>query len=127
MPPGPSFVGCATPPRRSTPPGLQILVGLDLAGYVAMWLVPYPWLDPLFNLCLLPVVVSVIYLVVLIAQAVRQGRPDAGRILVAVLFISGMVGWSILDMLVLRTDIDVVGWIPFVRAVAFAMIFIDRF
>jgi two-component system, sensor histidine kinase and response regulator len=37
------------------------------------------------------------------------------------------VVWAILDQLVFRTGVDLTGWIPFLLAVVFALVFVDQF
>jgi diguanylate cyclase (GGDEF)-like protein len=113
-------------PGRSLETWLKWLIGITLLFTVCLWLIPFGWAETLLAIFLLVTVGSAVFLLRMITRAARDGVRDARKILVSGCIIFVLIIWTVVDLFIFRTGIDIIGWTPFFLAVAFALIFIDR-
>lgn len=113
-------------PGKTLRIGLVLLAGLSLMMTLGVWIVPMVWIESLMAVFLLVVTGCAIYLLQMIIGAVREKIRDARKILIAGYFVFVLVVWTVLDIFIFRTGIDLIGWTPFFLASAFAIIFIER-
>ena len=113
-------------PRRAFEPWLGLIAGISLAFTLAIWVAPFEWHETLLAIFLLVTVASAVYIQYTLIRAVREKVRDAKTIFVSSCIIFVMIVWTVLDLFIFRTGVDVIGWAPFFLAVAFALVFIDR-
>jgi adenylate cyclase len=113
-------------PGRPFEAAMNLLVGITLVFSLGIWVAPFPWADTLLAV-FLPLCVGVaIYIQAMILSAVWQRVRDARKILMSGSIIFVLILWTVLDVFIFRTGVDLIGWAPFFLAVAFALIFIER-
>jgi diguanylate cyclase (GGDEF)-like protein len=113
-------------PKR--PPEL-LLIGqlvICLMMSIAIWRVPFEWAETLLAGFLPFVIVCAVYILKITIQAVQANVRDARKVFIASCFVFILIFWTVLDIFIFRTGVDLIGWTPFFLAFAFALIFIDR-
>ncbi len=113
-------------PEKLLSTGLKWIVGSNLIFTVCVWLVPYAWAETMMSVFLLVTTACAVYLLMMIIKAARDNIRDAKKILVSSCFIFVVIIWTVLDIFIFRTGVDLIGWAPFFLTVAFALIFIGR-
>lgn len=111
------------PPTR----GLRLLALGHLAVGLFMLCMPFGWVGAAMRLFLPAILASIIYLILMIRRAARAGNYAARVILLAGGSVMVFVILGFLDVLVLRSGMDLASWAPFILAISFAFVFINRF
>jgi len=112
---------------KSISRGIRWLIAVAMIEIVSILVSPIPWVDTIMFVALFTLGASAVYIFSLVIQAVRRKVPDAKKLLTAGIFIVMLVIYAILDMLIIRSSLDLTSWMALFLAIAFSMIITDRF
>lgn len=118
-----NFLFLDAPPPR----GIWWLSGASLAIIVSEILVPFAWVDAILSIELIIMVWAALYIAYLVIRAVRARVRDAMKLLISSGIVLVLILITVVDLVVLRTGVDLTGWIPFFLAATFTLVLIDRF
>lgn len=113
-------------PKRRIDSWLMLITSFTLVMVLGVCILPFEWAETLMTVFLMVVIVFALYLLFMVIRAVREGVRDAHKIFISACFVFVVIIWTVADMFIFRTGVDLIGWAPFFLAIAFAIIFIER-
>ena len=113
--------------NKPLPNILKGLIYLLLVMAVLILVSPFSWSELLFNGSLILVLVALAYIIYILISARPRKIHGTKQLLIAGVLVSVLAVIAVLDWMVFRSGFDFTGWIPFLLAIAFMSILIDRF